>query len=56
MSTEMTSINFGEGFIGKRRWWGGRGRAPWEDVNDLLSIKFCSNGQGDSVVSEGREV
>lgn len=22
------------------------------DVNDLLSIKFCSSGQGDGVVSE----
>lgn len=25
------------------------------DVNDILSIKFCLNRQGDSVVSEVRE-
>lgn len=48
VSSKMTSINLG--FYWKM-WIGCIG-----DVNDLLSIKFWLNRQGDSVVSEGRGV
>lgn len=45
MSAKMTSINL-------RFYW----KCSWGDVNYLLSIKLCLNRQGDSEVSEGREV